>query len=94
VTLTGPGKVGSALAIDTSFSGRALFVPGGLELREGERVRSLLVGPRVGVDYAEPAHRAAPWRVAAADSAWVSHPKALAPLKGSVARFLATQRLA
>jgi DNA-3-methyladenine glycosylase len=94
LALTGPGKVGSALAIDTTFSGRPLFVPGGLELLEGAKVRALLVGPRVGVDYAEPAHRAAPWRVAAADSAWVSHPKTLAPLRGSLARFLAAQRLA
>jgi DNA-3-methyladenine glycosylase len=91
--LTGPGKVGSALAVDTSFSGRPLFVPGGLEVLAAERARKLLVGPRVGVDYAEPAHRAAPWRIALAGTPWVSQPKGLAPLSGSVARFLSAQRI-
>lgn len=94
VLLTGPGKIGSALAIDTSFSGRPLFVPGGLEVLDAPPARALLVGPRVGVDYAEPAHRRAPWRIALADSRWVSRPKELAPLGTSVACFLAAQRLA
>jgi DNA-3-methyladenine glycosylase len=73
VLLTGPGKVGAALALDTSWSGHPLFEPGGLELREGEPATEVLVGKRVGVDYAEPAHRDAPWRFALAGSRWVSH---------------------
>lgn len=93
VLLTGPGKVGSALALDTSFSGHTLFEPGGLELLAAEPARELLIGPRVGVDYADPEHRDAPWRLALAGSAWVSQPRALRPLRGGVARYLLEQRL-
>jgi DNA-3-methyladenine glycosylase len=93
VLLTGPGKVGSALAVDTGFSGHPLFAPGGLEVLDGEPARKLLVGPRVGVDYAEPAHRDAPWRIALADSPWVSRPTGLVPLRGSRERFLTREKL-
>lgn len=75
--LTGPGKVGAALGIDTSWSGHALHEPGGLELHEGVAPETIAVGRRVGVDYAEPVHRDAPWRYAIAGSAWVSQPKGL-----------------
>jgi DNA-3-methyladenine glycosylase len=44
-------------------------------------VESLLVGPRVGVDYAAPAHRVLPWRFASADSACVSRRRELRPLR-------------
>jgi DNA-3-methyladenine glycosylase len=79
VLLTGPGKVGAALALETSFSGHPLFEPGGLELREGAPGGALLVGPRVGIDYAAPADRDAPWRFALADTRWVSRRRQLAP---------------
>lgn len=75
--LTGPGKIGRALALDTSHSGLPLSGP--LAVYARERTYPLLVGPRVGIDYAEPADREAPWRLAAADSRWVSHPKRLWP---------------
>jgi DNA-3-methyladenine glycosylase len=81
--LTGPGKVGAALDLDTSWSGHPLFEPGGLELHEGLPPAELWVGPRVGVDYAEPRHRDAPWRYAVAGSAWVSVPKTLEPASRS-----------
>lgn len=74
--LTGPGKVGSALALDGSWSRHPLFEPGGLELRRGAPVAAVLAGPRVGIDYAAPEHRDAPWRFAVADSPWVSRPRA------------------
>lgn len=77
--LTGPGKVGAALGLDTSWSHHPLFAPGGLEVHEGTPAARRLVGPRVGVDYAEAADRAAPWRIADADSAWVSHRRKLRP---------------
>ena len=78
--LTGPGKVGAALGLDTSWSGHALFEAGGLELRHGEAPPVTLAGPRVGIDYADPEHRDAPWRLAAGGSRWVSAPRArLAP---------------
>lgn len=75
--LTGPGKVGSALALDTSFSHHPCFEPGGLEVLEGDDVTDLVVGARVGIGYAEPRHQKAPWRFAVAGSPWVSHPKGL-----------------
>lgn len=75
--LTGPGKLGAALALDTRWCHAPLYTPGGLEVRAGDAPAAIVAGPRVGVDYAEPAHRAAPWRFAIADSAWVSHRGAL-----------------
>lgn len=93
VQLTGPGKVASALAIDTRFSGAPLFRPTGLAVLDAPPVDAIVAGPRVGVDYAEPLHRIAPWRIAEAGSAWVSKPSALRPLVPDVATFLASQRL-
>ena len=75
--LTGPGKVGAALGLDTTFSGHALTEFGGLELREGPRVEHVAVGPRIGIDYAEAEHVRAPWRLAEAGSRWVSYRKTL-----------------
>jgi DNA-3-methyladenine glycosylase len=75
--LTGPGKVGAALGLDTRFSGQPLFLPGDLEVRDGEPPAKILAGPRVGIDYASAADRKAPWRFAIADSPWVSHRRTL-----------------
>lgn len=79
VSLTGPGKVGAALALDTSWNHVPVYSAGGLEVREGGAPARILVGPRVGVEYAQPDHRALPWRLAAADTAWVSQPRSLRP---------------
>jgi DNA-3-methyladenine glycosylase len=76
--LTGPGKVGAALALDTSLSGTPLGEPIAVYPRAAPPGR-VLVGPRVGIDYAEPGDREAPWRVAVSDSRWVSHRKGLRP---------------
>jgi DNA-3-methyladenine glycosylase len=72
VLLTGPGKVAQALAIDRSFNHHDLCEPGELEIRAGVACERALVGPRVGIDYADPAHRDADWRFACADTRWVS----------------------
>lgn len=77
--LTGPGKVGAALGLDTSWSHHPLHQPGGLELRDGPAVPVVLAGPRIGVDYADPEHVAAPWRLAVAGTPWVSHRRGLGP---------------
>lgn len=77
VLLTGPGKVGQALDLDTSWSNHALTRPGGLTLHEGSPPARIVVGPRVGIDYAEPEHRALPWRFAEAQSAWVTRAREL-----------------
>ena len=81
VALTGPGKIGAALALDLSWNHHPLFEPGGLVLLHGEPASERLVGPRVGIDYADPADVAAPWRIAAAGSKWVSVRKTLRPLQ-------------
>lgn len=80
VLLTGPGKVGAALGIDTSFSGHPLFRKGGLELLQGQAPPSLLCGPRVGIGYAEKKDIEAPWRFAEAECAWVSERRFLKPI--------------
>lgn len=81
ILLTGPGKVGQALALDPSWSHHPVGRRGGLTCHAGERVgdERLLVGPRVGVDFAAPADRDAPWRLAIADTPWVSARRGLRP---------------
>lgn len=77
VLLAGPGKIGAALGLDTSWSHHPLYRRGGLEALDGAAVDRLAVGPRIGIDYASPADRAALLRFADADSAWVTHRKLL-----------------
>jgi DNA-3-methyladenine glycosylase len=77
VLLTGPGKIGAALALDTSFSHHPLTEPGGLALARGQPPARICCGPRVGIDYAAAEDRAAPLRFAVADSRWVTAPKGL-----------------
>lgn len=81
VLLTGPGKVGQALGLDTSFCGHPLYRRGGLEVREGSRASEVTIGARIGIAYAEPRHQAAEWRLAIAGSPWVSHANALRELR-------------
>lgn len=79
VLLTGPGKVGQALALDTTWSEHPLHRPGGLTLHDGVEPEAIVIGTRVGIDYAEPEHRALPWRFAIAESPWVSRRRELRP---------------
>lgn len=48
---------------------------GGLELLDGPEPENILVGPRVGIEYASPEHVSALWRFAIAGTPWVSAPK-------------------
>ncbi|KAJ6807580.1 putative DNA-3-methyladenine glycosylase [Iris pallida] len=75
VLLTGPGKVGQALGISTDWSHHPLYTPGGLEVLDGPKPENILIGPRVGIEYASPEHVSAPWRFAIAGSPWISAPK-------------------
>ncbi|KAK9725622.1 hypothetical protein RND81_05G158000 [Saponaria officinalis] len=75
VLLTGPGKVGQALGLSTEWSSHPLYEPGGLELLDGPKPEKILVGPRVGIDYALPEHVNALWRFAIEGSPWISAPK-------------------
>lgn len=77
VLLAGPGKVGAALELDTSWSGHPLYRTGGLSVHAGEAPAQVLVGPRVGIDFADEADRTRAWRFAVADTPWVSHRKGL-----------------
>ena len=81
VALTGPGKVGAALGLDTSFSGQPLFRRRGLRLLEGPPPPEVLVAPRVGIGYATPEHQAALWRFASGGTPYVSQRKTLRPKK-------------
>ncbi|KAF4368995.1 hypothetical protein F8388_013324 [Cannabis sativa] len=75
VLLSGPGKVGQALGLSTEWSNHPLFNAGGLEILDGPEPEKILVGPRVGIDYALPEHVNALWRFAIAGTPWISAPK-------------------
>ena len=74
---SGPGKVGAALALETRHSGTDICTGDYLSLHEGPPPRLVLSGPRVGIDYADPADIARAWRFADADSIAVSHRRLL-----------------
>ena len=75
--LAGPGRVAQALALDRTFNHHALFEAGGLEVCKGAPSGRILVGPRVGIDFASPEDRAALRRFALADSKWVTRRREL-----------------
>ncbi|VAI61255.1 unnamed protein product [Triticum turgidum subsp. durum] len=75
ILLTGPGKVGQALGLSTDWSNHPLYTPGGLEVLDAPEPENILVGPRVGIEYASPEHVMAPWRFAVAGTPWISVPK-------------------
>lgn len=78
VLLTGPGKVGAALGLERRHDGLPLTDPRGLVVvAPGAAPAAVLAGPRVGIDYAKPAHRRAAWRLACAGTRWVSVPGTL-----------------
>ena len=74
ILLNGPGKVGAALELDTTWSGHPVFEPGGLEVLPGMQPEQVRSGVRIGIDYALAKDRALPWRFAIANTPWVSHP--------------------
>ncbi|KAL7168860.1 hypothetical protein ACSBR2_033980 [Camellia fascicularis] len=85
VLLSGPGKVAQALGLSTEWSNHPLFTPGGLELLDGPKPEKMLIGPRVGIEYASPEHVSALWRFAIADTPWISAPKStLGPPESSI----------
>ena len=77
--LNGPGKLGQALDVDRSWSNHAFYESGGLELHSGEHPERILLGPRVGIDFAKPQHRDAHWRFACANTPWISKKSSLQP---------------
>lgn len=75
--LAGPGKVGAALGLDTSWSHHPLYRKGELMLLEGEPPDAIASGPRVGIDYAAAEDRDRAWRFAIAGNRAVTQRKLL-----------------
>ncbi|KAL6576637.1 hypothetical protein OROMI_010913 [Orobanche minor] len=74
ILLTGPAKI-LVRHISTDWFNRPLFEPGGLEVLDRPEPEKILIGPRVGIDYALPEHVNALWRFAIAGTLWISTPK-------------------
>lgn len=75
ILLTGPGKVGQALGLTTEWSNHPLYTCGGLEVLDGPAPDKILVGPRIGIEYASPEDVQALWRFTIGGSAWISAPR-------------------
>lgn len=70
----GPGKLCAALAIDRRLNGHSLGLGETLWLEPTlpTPAAAVVTGPRVGIHYATPADRAAPWRFWVRDNGFVS----------------------
>lgn len=68
----GPGKLTRALDVDKRHYGLDLSTPETLWISHGEPPAAIACGPRVGIDYAQPADRDAPWRLWHQGNPWVS----------------------
>jgi DNA-3-methyladenine glycosylase len=80
--VAGPGKVGQALALDATWNRHDVCSPGGLEVHAGTLASpELLVGPRVGIDFATPKDRSAPLRFALAGCKAITVPATLRRLR-------------
>ncbi|MFT7618155.1 MAG: DNA-3-methyladenine glycosylase [Planctomycetota bacterium] len=75
--LTGPGKIGQALALDQSWNHHDLLGAAGLRLIPRSHPVRLCQGPRIGIDFAETEDRERCWRFADADSPAVKDKKKL-----------------
>ena len=68
----GPGKLSRALRIDKALYGHDMTQPNALWITAGEPPHAIASGPRVGIDYAQPVDRDAPWRLWINNNPWVS----------------------
>ena len=68
----GPGKLTRALTIDKALYGHDMTQADQLWISAATRDNAIATGPRVGIDYAKPEHRDAPWRLWLEDNPWVS----------------------
>ncbi|MEA2119831.1 DNA-3-methyladenine glycosylase [Halovibrio sp. HP20-50] len=73
----GPGKLTRALSIDKALYGHDMTQAGKLWISQATHnaeiaAGAIASGPRVGIDYAQPEHRDAPWRLWLEDNPWVS----------------------
>lgn len=78
--LAGPGKLAQGLGLDLGFNHHDVCARGGLEVRAPDdalAAHGVLVGARIGVDFARPRDRKAPLRFALADTRAVTAPGGL-----------------
>lgn len=68
----GPGKLTRALTIDKALYGHDMTQADKLWISTATHDAKIASGPRVGIDYAQPEHRDAPWRLWLEDNPWVS----------------------
>jgi len=70
----GPARLCQALAIDTSFNRWDLTAGNTLWVEDAPTVPNtqIAIGPRIGITYATPADRAAPWRLWIKNNLYVS----------------------
>ncbi|MFG6667299.1 DNA-3-methyladenine glycosylase [Halomonas sp. HNIBRBA4712] len=68
----GPGKLTRALSIDRALYGEDMTRAHRLWVVQGTAPEHVSSGPRVGIDYAEPLDRDAPWRLWVTGNPWVS----------------------
>ncbi len=77
--LAGPGKLAQGLGLGRDHDGLPLSGQSVISVHNALPPAGLLVGPRVGIDYAAPKHVRAPWRFALAGTKAVSRPQTLRP---------------
>ncbi|GEN29066.1 DNA-3-methyladenine glycosylase [Halovibrio variabilis] len=68
----GPGKLTRALSIDKALYGHDMTQADKLWISAATHDAVIASGPRVGIDYAKPEHRDAPWRFWCEGNPWVS----------------------
>lgn len=76
----GPGKLTRALQVNKALYGHDITQTGArsdnhsnaLWISAGDPPEHIASGPRVGIDYAQPIHRDAPWRLWCDGNPWVS----------------------
>lgn len=68
----GPGKLTRALTIDKALYGHDMTQSEELWISAASHDAAIASGPRVGIDYAQPEHRDAPWRLWLEGNPWVS----------------------
>lgn len=68
----GPGKLTRALTIDKALYGHDMTLGKQLWISAASHEDAIATGPRVGIDYAKPEHRDAPWRFWLKNNPWVS----------------------
>jgi len=91
---SGPARLCTAFAIDRTLNGADLVDGPDLMIEPGpmSAVDAIASGPRVGIDYAAPEDRDAPWRFWIGGNRWVSRGGRSAGAEGPPGRRLGRQK--